>query len=344
MTVTKKQLEAQNEALRKENERLHSQIDARVEESGAYQALKAQIANEISKKETYKRQAENWKNQYFELQAKYSDLSKQAELDTSQTAQNAIKSNLEAAQALKQEATHEAQSVTESAPEAAQNGTQGGTEASVESLPENIPLGKWQQEMVEKLRKIYDDQNQNLKEKAAVKIVRIWCATQKAEEALKLLYDYFLAPLPYEDEQDVTSAEVFAQLEAQENTIKGLKAQISDTKNAEQYNNAMSNYETISKQSKKIKELKKQLDTSVTAQDALKSNLEAVQAELQALKQESAKSQKNPFGAGRKPKLTADQVQEIQRLRAEGLTVRKIADKIDCSAALVCKLLKNDYK
>ena len=333
MTVTKKQLEAQNEALRKENERLHSQIDARVEESGAYQALKAQIANEISKKETYKRQAENWKNQYFELQAKYSDLSKQAELDTSQTAQNAIKSNLEAAQALKQEATHEAQ-----------NGTQGGTEASVESLPENIPLGKWQQEMVEKLRKIYDDQNQNLKEKAAVKIVRIWCATQKAEEALKLLYDYFLAPLPYEDEQDVTSAEVFAQLEAQENTIKGLKAQISDTKNAEQYNNAMSNYETISKQSKKIKELKKQLDTSVTAQDALKSNLEAVQAELQALKQESAKSQKNPFGAGRKPKFTADQVQEIQRLRAEGLTVRKIADKIDCSAALDCKLLKNDYK
>ena len=102
MAITKKQLEEQNEALRKENEKLHSQIDARVEESGAYQALKAQIDNEISKKETYKRQAENWKTQYFELQAKYSDLSKQlkqAELDT-------IKSNLEAAQAeLKQEAT-----------------------------------------------------------------------------------------------------------------------------------------------------------------------------------------------------------------------------------------------
>jgi DNA-binding NarL/FixJ family response regulator len=97
MAITKKQLEEQNAALRKENEKLHSQIDARVEESGAYQALKAQIDNEISKKETLKRQAENWKNQYFELQAKYSDLSrqlkaKQAELDT-------IKSNLEAAQA-----------------------------------------------------------------------------------------------------------------------------------------------------------------------------------------------------------------------------------------------------
>ena len=102
MAITKKQLEEQNAALRKENEKLHSQIDARVEESGAYQALKAQIDNDIIKKETLKRQAENWKNQYFELQAKYSDLSrqlkaKQAELDT-------IKSNLEAAQAeLKQE-------------------------------------------------------------------------------------------------------------------------------------------------------------------------------------------------------------------------------------------------
>lgn len=101
MAITKKQLEEQNTALRKENEKLHKQIDARVEESGAYQALKAQIANKISKKKgTYKRQTENWKNQYFELQAKYSDLSKQlkakqAELDTSVTAQNALKSDLD---------------------------------------------------------------------------------------------------------------------------------------------------------------------------------------------------------------------------------------------------------
>ena len=50
MAITKKQLGEQNTALRKENEKLHKQIDARVEESGAYQALKAQIANNISKK------------------------------------------------------------------------------------------------------------------------------------------------------------------------------------------------------------------------------------------------------------------------------------------------------
>lgn len=254
------------------------------------------------------------------------------------------------------QATHEAQSTAESVPdaqatkvpEAAQNGTQGGTEASVEPLPENIPLGKWQQEMVEKLREIYDNQNQNLKEKAAVKIVRIWCATQKAEEALGMLYDYLLLHLSQEadeqDEPDAISGFARGKIAALQEKIKELEAKIDSTKTTEQYNSTARNYRLVDEQAKKIKELKCQLDTSVTAQDALKSNLEAVQAELQALKQESAKSQKNPFGAGRKPKLTADQVQEIQRLRAEGLTVRKIADKIDCSAALVCKLLKNDYK
>lgn len=53
MAITKKQLEEQNTALRKENEKLHKQIDARVEKSGAYQALKAQIANKISKKKEH---------------------------------------------------------------------------------------------------------------------------------------------------------------------------------------------------------------------------------------------------------------------------------------------------
>lgn len=63
-------------------------------------------------KGTYKQQTENWKNQYFELQAKYSDLSKQlkakqAELDTSVTAQNALKSDLDklAAELRKQHGT-----------------------------------------------------------------------------------------------------------------------------------------------------------------------------------------------------------------------------------------------
>lgn len=91
-------------------------------------------------------------------------------------------------------------------------------------------------------------------------------------------------------------------------------------------------------------ELREVHDTLTSAYSAIKSNLEATQAELQALKQEANKSSKNPFGAGRKPKLTAEQVEQVKMLSAEGLSVRKIAAKMDCSAALICKLLKDDHE
>lgn len=68
---------------------------------------------------------------------------------------------------------------------------------------------------------------------------------------------------------------------------------------------------------------------------------EELYRELKTVKQESAKSQKNPFGAGRKPKFTDDQVEQVKALSAEGLSVRRIAAKMDCSTGLVCKLLKN---
>ena len=35
---------------------------------------------------------------------------------------------------------------------------------------------------------------------------------------------------------------------------------------------------------------------------------------------------------------------DVKMLSAEGLSVRKIAAKMDCSAALICKLLKEDHK
>lgn len=194
---------------------------------------------------------------------------------------------------------------------------------------------EWQQDIIEKIKEIYENQNQNLNDGTATKILKIWTATPQAEEALKLLYDYFLAPLPYEDEQDIISAEAFAQLEAQDNTIKGLKAQISDTKNAEQYNKAMGNYEMISKQAEKIKELKIQLDAYVAAQNALKSDLDKLAAKY------TQATRRNARNAGRKPKLTADQEQEIKNLRSEGLNVRQIAAKMSCSTGLVCKILKN---
>lgn len=314
--------EAQRDGYQKEASDLRKQINGKLEETDSYKNLVKQVDSLTLDRNTAIKQRDRYHAKVQQLEDERDTLRKQlADL----------------------QATYEAQSAAESVPDAqaievpkvAQNGTQGGTEAIVEPLPENIPLEEWQQDIIEKLKAIYENQNQNLKDGIATKILRIWSATLQTEEALKLLYDYFLAPLPYEDEQDVTSAEVFAQLEAQENTIKGLKAQISDTKNAEQYNNAMSNYETISKQSKKIKELKKQLDASVTAQNALKSDLDKLVAEYTQATRHNARN------AGRKPKLTADQEQEIKNLRSEGLNVRQIAAKMSCSTGLVCKILKN---
>lgn len=314
--------EAQRDGYQKEASNLRKQINGKLEETDSYKNLVKQVDSLTLDRNTAIKQRDRYHAKVRQLESERESLKQQlAEL----------------------QATYEAQSTAESmpdaqateVPEAAQNGTQGGTEAIVEPLPENIPLEEWQQDIIGKLKEIYENQNQNLKDGIATKILRIWSATLQTEEALKLLYDYFLAPLPYEDEQDVTSAEVFAQLEAQENTIKGLKAQISDTKNAEQYNNAMGNYETISKQANKIKELKNQLDASQTAQNALKSDLDKLVAEYTQATRHNARN------AGRKPKLTADQEQEIKNLRSEGLNVRQIAAKMSCSTGLVCKILKN---
>ena len=86
--------------------------------------------------------------------------------------------------------------------------------------------------------------------------------------------------------------------------------------------------------SKQLKAKQAELDTSVTAQNALKSDLDKLAAYTQATRH-------NARNAGRKPKLTADQEQEIKNLRSEGLNVRQIAAKMSCSTGLVCKILKN---
>lgn len=103
-------------------------------------------------------------------------------------------------------------------------------------------------------------------------------------------------------------------------------------------------YQSESEKRNKVRNEYIELRGITSAYSAVKSDLEAAQAELQILKQEVIKSSKNPFGAGRKPKLTVEQVEQVKMLSAEGLSVRKIAAKMDCSAALICKLLKEDHK
>lgn len=104
--------------------------------------------------------------------------------------------------------------------------------------------------------------------------------------------------------------------------------------------------EQLEAKDKEIDRLKKalnnnqtELDASVIAQKALKSDLEATQRELQVIKQETVKSQKNPFGAGRKREHT-EQLEKIMELHAQGLSHRAISEIVKVPSATVGRYIK----
>jgi Arc/MetJ family transcription regulator len=76
------------------------------------------------------------------------------------------------------------------------------------------------------------------------------------------------------------------------------------------------------------------LDDAVTAQNALKSDLDKLQAEYQQATRHNAR------GAGRKLKLTAEQAEQVKKLSSEGLTYRKISEQVGISPATVMRYLK----
>lgn len=97
-------------------------------------------------------------------------------------------------------------------------------------------------------------------------------------------------------------------------------------------------------QAEEVEQLQNQLDASRKAQDALQAALDAAQEELQQIK---ATQVHNARGAGRKPKLTDDQEQEIKQLRSEGRTMADISKQIGCSVGLVyntIQKLNNEQK
>lgn len=51
---------------------------------------------------------------------------------------------------------------------------------------------------------------------------------------------------------------------------------------------------------------------------------------------------KNPRNAGRKPKLTEAQIQEILTLRKQGQTIKALAEQFNCSSGLISKILKTE--
>lgn len=296
MAITKKQLEEQNAALRKENESLHRQIDARVEESDAYKALKKQIADVSSTKDNYSRQAEHWKTQYFDLQAKI---------------------NQKVYKLQDEEAAEESQE-NEPLPDNVRNDEDEDDEPIDEESEELI------ENIVAYLKEAYANENKSISNTRAKANVRYWRKTAEGRKQFDILIEYFEGRL----------SATKRQMQAQNEKIQDLELQAKDRESTKQFNATMGNYAALSELSKQLKAKQVELDASVTAQNALKSDLDKLAEYMQA-------TQHNARNAGRKPKLTADQEQEIKNLRSEGLNVRQIAAKMSCSTGLVCKILKN---
>ena len=295
MAITKKQLEEQNAALRKENESLHRQIDARVEESDAYKALKKQIADVSSTKDNYSRQAEHWKTQYFDLQAKI---------------------NQKVYKLQDEEAAEELQ---ENEPDNVRNDEDEDDEPIDEESEELI------ENIVAYLKEAYANENKSISNTRAKANVRYWRKTAEGRKQFDILIEYFEGRL----------SATKRQMQAQNEKIQDLELQAKDRESTKQFNATMGNYAALSELSKQLKAKQVELDASVTAQNALKSDLDKLAAKYMQATQHNARN------AGRKPKLTADQEQEIKNLRSEGLNVRQIAAKMSCSTGLVCKILKN---
>ena len=297
MAITKKQLEEQNAALRKENESLHRQIDARVEESDAYKALKKQIADVSSTKDNYSRQAEHWKTQYFDLQAKI---------------------NQKVYKLQDEEAAEELQE-NEPLPDNVRNDEDEDDEPIDEESEELI------ENIVAYLKEAYANENKSISNTRAKANVRYWRKTAEGRKQFDILIEYFEGRL----------SATKRQMQAQKEKIQDLELQAKDRESTKQFNATMGNYAALSELSKQLKAKQVELDASVTAQNALKSDLDKLAAKYMQATQHNARN------AGRKPKLTADQEQEIKNLRSEGLNVRQIAAKMSCSTGLVCKILKN---
>ena len=283
MAVTKKQLEAQLAALQKENENLKKQIDARVEDADSYKVLQRQIANEVSKKEAYKRQSKNWEKQYFDLQAK-------------------IKQNIYT--------------------------LQDAEETAEEQDLEDFNC------IIEDIKEAYANRHTSISDAEAVAIVKIWSRATDHKEALGNLSSYIT-------DLECAITELKEQLQEQDEKIQKLEQQIADKEATNQYNSNSGNYTAILNLNQKLKEKQAELDAAQTAQNALKSDYDNKCSELQELRQDLSKSQKNPFGAGRKPKLNIEQIEKVKELSAQGLSIRKIALEMDCSASLICKVLNN---
>ena len=158
----------------------------------------------------------------------------------------------------------------------------------------------------------------------------------------------------YELEQKVSTAAKKMLIEAQKKCDKQrtelseLRANIDGSINQE-YMQLQASCDELRAKYEETKELCESIqtayNTAVTAQNELQDKYERVCAELreaQAKLSEVREETHNARNAGRKPKFTDEQMEQIRKMSADGLSVRKIAAEMSCSIGLVCKILHSN--
>lgn len=160
----------------------------------------------------------------------------------------------------------------------------------------------------------------------------------------------------YELEQKVSTAAKKMLIEAQKKCDKQ-RAELSelranmDGSAKQEYMQLQASYDELNAKCEETKELYDNIQTAynavVTAQNELQANYERVCAELKEAQSkllEVREETHNARNAGRKPKFTNEQMEQVRKMAADGLSVRKIAAEMSCSIGLVCKILHSDKK
>lgn len=178
--------------------------------------------------------------------------------------------------------------------------------------------------------------------------------SQEREKEVEETEQYKSLKERYELEQKVSTAAKKMLIEAQKRCDKQrtelseLRANMDGSTNQE-YMQLQASYDALNAKYEETKELYDNIQTAynaiVTAQNELQANYESVCAELkeaQAKLSEVREETHNARNAGRKPKFTNEQMEQVRKMAADGLSVRKIAAEMSCSIGLVCKILHSN--
>ena len=125
-----------------------------------------------------------------------------------------------------------------------------------------------------------------------------------------------------------------------EQQLKGSQAMQADPENQQTaYKELQTEHERLKTEYETVKTL---CERTLEAYNAIQNDYKALQVELQQIRTQSHTEPHNARNAGRKPKFTNEQMEQVRKMAADGLSVRKIAAEMSCSIGLVCKILHSN--